>query len=218
MSTTAQHGSSLEVRGLTVVMKRSGIPIVQDVSFTVPAGQVMGLVGESGSGKSTVGVALLGHARRGLKISAGEVRLGDIDVLSLKPGALRRSRGRVFSYVPQDPASSLNPALRLGTQLREAIEVHEDVLEAGETVEDRIAGMLDDVHLPGDKAFLKKYPHQISGGQQQRVGIAIAFACWPQLVVLDEPTTGLDVTTQRHVLETVSRLAAARGDRGLRQS
>jgi peptide/nickel transport system ATP-binding protein len=201
------EGASLSVEGLTVVMAKSRIPVVTDVSFDVAAGTVMGLVGESGSGKSTVGLALLGHVRRGLAIAGGSVRLGDQDILQLRDGALRRARGRLVAYVPQDPASGLNPAMRLGAQLREAISIHADVLEPGETVEDRAATLLEEVDLPATKAFQRSYPHQTSGGQQQRIGIAMAFACRPRLVVLDEPTTGLDVTTQRRVLETVRRLA-----------
>lgn len=206
---TPPIGSDLVVQGLTVVMQRSRIPVVSDVSFSVPAGTVMGLVGESGSGKSTVGLALLGHVRRGLDIEAGTVRLGDQDVLQLKGSALRRARGRLVAYVPQDPASGLNPAMRLGAQLREAISIHADVLEDGETVEDRAATLLREVDLPETKEFQRSYPHQTSGGQQQRIGIAMAFACRPRLVVLDEPTTGLDVTTQRRVLETIRELTAS---------
>ena len=204
---TAATGTALRVRDLTVVMSRSRIPVVADVSFDVAAGHVMGLVGESGSGKSTVGLALLGYYRNGLDIAGGEVRLGDVEVLELKGSALRESRGRLFSYVPQDPASGLNPAMRLGTQLREAISIHDGVLDDGESVEERATRLLEDVDLPTTKALLRSYPHQTSGGQQQRIGIAMAFACRPRLVVLDEPTTGLDVTTQRHVLDTVRRLA-----------
>jgi ABC-type glutathione transport system ATPase component len=107
-------GSNLEVSNLTVCMTRSRIPVVTDVSFSVPAGHIMGLVGESGSGKSTVGLALLGYVRRGLDIDAGSVQLGNVSVLELSGTALRRARGALASYVPQDPASGLNPALRLG--------------------------------------------------------------------------------------------------------
>jgi peptide/nickel transport system ATP-binding protein len=204
-------GSNLEVSNLTVCMTRSRIPVVTDVSFSVPAGHIMGLVGESGSGKSTVGLALLGYVRRGLDIGAGSVQLGNVSVLELHGTALRRARGSLASYVPQDPASGLNPALRLGTQLREAVSIHHDQLDEGESVDDRVSKLLGEVQLLETKDFLKSYPHQISGGQQQRISIAMAFACRPRLVVLDEPTTGLDVTTQRHVLETVRRLTDAYG-------
>src|SRR5438093_1521531 len=169
-------GAPLAVEGLTVVMSRSKIPVVQDVTFTIPAGHIMGLVGESGSGKSTVGLSLLGYTRRGLTIASGSVRLGDVSVLDLSGSALRRSRGSLVSYVPQDPASGLNPALRLGTQLREAVSVHDDQLDAGETLDERVDRLLDEVRLPNTRELLRSYPHQISGGQQQRIGIAMAFA------------------------------------------
>ena len=117
-------------------------------------------------------------------------------------------RGRVVSYVPQDPAASLNPALRIGTQLRETLDVH-GFGSGSDEREARIAEVMREVALPDDKKYLRRYPHELSGGQQQRIGLAMAFACRPRLIVLDEPTTGLDVTTQAHVLGTVRELAAA---------
>jgi peptide/nickel transport system ATP-binding protein len=197
--------SVVEVRDLRVELEGSGDDIVDDVSFTVEAGQVLGLVGESGSGKTTVGVALLGHVRRGARIAGGEVRVAGIDVLKADAGALRRLRGGVISYIAQDPAAALNPALRLGRQLEETLVAH----RVGASSDERRARMrevLRDVNLPSDDAFLARYPHQISGGQQQRIAIAIAFACRPKVIVCDEPTTGLDVTTQAHVLQTLKRL------------
>lgn len=198
----------LIVEGLTVVTEDGGIPVVEDVSFHVPPAHVLGLVGESGSGKSTVGVALLGLARPGLRIAAGRVRINGRDILGLKGKDLQRLRGRIVAYVPQDPTSGLNPALRIGRQLREAIAIHQDALDPGQSVDERVEELMGEVGLPYSTAFLRSYPHQISGGQQQRVGIAMAFSCRPQLIVLDEPTTGLDVTTQRRVLETVRQLTA----------
>jgi peptide/nickel transport system ATP-binding protein len=199
----------VEVRDLSVRMIATKTPIVTGVSFDVAERQTMGLVGESGSGKSTVAVALLGFARRGLEISGGSVRVGDVDVLQLSGDALRDARGHLVSYVPQDPAAGLNPAHRIGSQLREAFTVHEKLgkKELGEGIADLMAA----VNLPTDKQFLRSYPHQLSGGQQQRVVIAIAFACRPKLIVLDEPTTGLDVTTQRYILEKINEMAADYG-------
>lgn len=203
--TTAITG--LRVSGLTVVSKARRTPIVEDVSFELPRGQVLGMVGESGSGKSTVAVALLGLARRGLEISAGSVHIQDRNVLALPPAQLREARGSLISYVPQDPGTGLNPGHKIGWQLREALTVHRSAVPAGQSVDDRVREVLTEVGLP-DQAVLERYPHQLSGGQQQRVAIAMAFAARPQVIVLDEPTTGLDVTTQRRVLDTVREMTA----------
>jgi peptide/nickel transport system ATP-binding protein len=198
----------LQVTGLEVRLGRSGPDVVRDVSFAVPAGEVLGLVGESGSGKTTVALALLGHARRGLRITAGQVRLDGIDLLALSPRELREARGARVSYVPQDPSSALNPTLRVGTQVREVLKVHaSSVSDPG----DRVAEVMRDVYLDPTPELLHRYPHQLSGGQQQRVALAMAFACRPSLIVLDEPTTGLDVSTQRHVLDTVRSLCRSYG-------
>jgi peptide/nickel transport system ATP-binding protein len=202
--------AAIVVDRLHIGLHGSASDIVNDVSFSIAPGEVLGLVGESGSGKTTVGLALLGHARRGAEIKGGSVRIGDIEVLQLDPAERARLRGRVISYVPQDPASALNPALRIGTQLREVLETH----SFGKNAEERrarVAEMMREVALPDTARFLRNYPHELSGGQQQRIGLAIAFACRPRVIVLDEPTTGLDVTTQAHVLGTVRELAAAHG-------
>jgi peptide/nickel transport system ATP-binding protein len=201
---------AIVVDRLRVVMRGTSLEIVDDVCFEIAPGEVLGLVGESGSGKTTVGLALLGHARRGVEIDRGSVRLGQSDVLQMSPAELIHMRGRLISYVPQDPAAALNPALRIGTQLREILEAH-DYGSGGDERRARVAEMMREVALPDDSAFLKRYPHELSGGQQQRVGLAIAFACRPRVIVLDEPTTGLDVTTQAHVLSTVRELAVAHG-------
>ena len=200
----------LEVENLRVEVEGRGIDIVDEISFDVAGGEVLGLVGESGSGKSTVGVALLGHARRGAKIAGGSVRIEGRDIVGLPAEALRALRGRTVSYVPQDPGAALNPALRIRLQLMETLVAH-GFGSSDEEREKRLREMLGEVMLPQDDQFLRRYPHQLSGGQQQRVGLAMAFACRPRVIVLDEPTTGLDVTTQAHVLETVRMLCDAHG-------
>jgi peptide/nickel transport system ATP-binding protein len=198
---------ALEVSGLRVELTSGGQDIVHDVGFTIEHGQVVGLVGESGSGKTTVALALLGHAKRGTRIADGSVRVAGEEILGGSPSYVRAARGTTISYVPQDPAAALNPALNIETQLVEVIEVHRRDATAQE-ISDRVSDTLQEVKLPADSEFLRRYPHQLSGGQQQRVCIAMAFLLRPQAIVLDEPTTGLDVTTQAHVLETIRDLCA----------
>ncbi len=200
--------SGLEVRDLTVISKARRTPIVESVGFELKPGQVLGVVGESGSGKSTVGVALLGLARRGLEIAGGSVLINGTDVLALSPDELREARGTLISYVPQDPGTGLNPGHKIGWQLREALTTHPGALLDGQSVDERVQEVLVEVGLAAHPDILDRYPHQLSGGQQQRVAIGMAFAARPRVIVLDEPTTGLDVTTQRRVLDTVRELTA----------
>jgi peptide/nickel transport system ATP-binding protein len=202
----------LIVEDLRVSIKDTDVDVVDEVKFTVRAGELLGLVGESGSGKTTVALALLGYARRGLVIAHGAVRLDDLDILHLTEHELRRVRGSKVAYVPQDPRAALNPALTIGYQVREAIRIH---AEGHVDVEERLRAILTDVGLDSGKEFAHRYPHQLSGGQQQRVTIAMAFAAKPALIVLDEPTTGLDVSTQRQVLATVQDLCRKHGVAGV---
>jgi peptide/nickel transport system ATP-binding protein len=197
--------AAIEVRDLRIVIAGTDIDVVDEVSFALSPGEILGLVGESGSGKTTVGLALLGHCRRGLRIAGGKVRIGERDIMTLSEQALREVRGNLVCYVPQDPGTALNPALRIRTQLLECLKA------GSEGAEQRMLELLTEVKLPGTPAFLDSYPHQMSGGQQQRIAIAMAFANRPRLIVMDEPTTGLDVTTQAHVLETVRQLCVRHG-------
>ena len=169
---------------------------------------MLGLVGESGSGKTTVGLAVLGHARRGVKLASGEVSIGEASMLALGDVALRHARGRLVTYVPQDPSTALNPALRIVKQLTEVLEFH-NFGGSDAARKARVLEVMSEVALPSTPEFLRRYPHQLSGGQQQRVGLAMAFACRPAVIVLDEPTTGLDVSTQAHVLTTIRELCHA---------
>jgi len=197
--------SAVEVRDLRVELVGRDADIVDEISLEIRPGEVLGLVGESGSGKTTVGMALLGHVRRGGRVGAGAVLIDGRDLAQLDDAGLRGLRGGTVAYIPQDPGTSLNPALRLRLQLREMLDAH--LGSQSEADRDaRLRESLEEVALPSDDGFLARYPHQLSGGQQQRVAIAMAFACRPNVIVCDEPTTGLDVTTQARVLETVRDL------------
>ncbi len=203
---TRAGSRALDVRDLRVVRVGTDVDIVAEVSLTLEAGEVLGLVGESGSGKTTAGLALLNHCRRGLAIAEGsKIWVAGHPILNLDPTGLRALRGPVICYVPQDPGAALNPALKIRTQL---VECGKDGQRLSD---DRLAQLLGEVKLPCTAAFLDSYPHQISGGQQQRVAIAMAFANRPSVIVMDEPTTGLDVTTQAHVLDIVRQLCSRHG-------
>jgi peptide/nickel transport system ATP-binding protein len=195
----------LRVEGLRVELG-SGAPIVEDVGLELHAGEVLGLVGESGCGKTTTALALLGFARSGARITDGTVEIGGELLTGRGEQAVRALRGRLVSYVAQDPGLALNPALRVESLIGDMARTHGKPRDAG-----AIGVALAAVHLPADRAFARRYPHQLSGGQQQRVAIATALLCEPSLVVLDEPTTGLDVVTQARILEEIDRLRHERG-------
>jgi peptide/nickel transport system ATP-binding protein len=190
----------LEASDLSVAIVGTAIRVVEPTSLSLAPGEILGLVGESGSGKTTLGLALLGHYRRGLRLAGGRVLIGGQDLLRIPAGKLPLRRRRLIRYVPQNPGTALNPGLRIGTQLAECFETPPP------NGNDHLFALLGDVKLPATPALLRAYPHQLSGGQQQRVAIAMAFAEPPPVIVMDEPTTGLDVTTQAHVLRTIRQL------------
>ena len=194
----------VRVEGLRVVIPGSHA-VVDGVEFEIRPGEVLGLVGESGSGKTAVAHALLGYARKGMELR-GSVRVGGVDMVTASEHERLAVRGQVVSYVPQDPSASLNPALRIRSQLRERLRAHR---QSGR--DEKIGEVLELMHLPRSREFLRRYPHQLSGGQIQRVCIALAVLCRPKVIVLDEPTTGLDVMTQARVLELVRELIEAEG-------
>ena len=198
---TAERDPVLRVSGLRVETE-AGSAIIEDLSLSLAPGEVLGLVGESGSGKTTTGLALLGFANPGARIASGRVEIAGHEMCNRPEEELRRLRGSLISYVPQDPATSLNPSLRVEQQLNEVLRAHAPERLSGGTVVEA----LERVHLPSDRRFRRRYPHQLSGGQQQRLAIAVALVCGPRVAVLDEPTTGLDVVTQARILEEVDRL------------
>ena len=216
MSSTCKRGSApvavpserpvLEVKGLTVETA-SGDPILEGISLSLTPGEALGIVGSSGSGKTTTALALLGYSRGGARITGGSIGICGEEVHAGSERAIRRLRGRLVSYVPQNPGTSLNPSVRVGDAIGEMIRAH----HRGQPTREVIASALEKVGLPGDLQFQRRYPHQLSGGQQQRVCIAVALVCEPPLVVLDEPTTGLDVVTQARCLDELLRLRHEHG-------
>jgi peptide/nickel transport system ATP-binding protein len=175
------------------------VPIVKNVSLNVAKGEVLALIGESGSGKSTISLASMGFARPGCRISSGEIWLNGRDILRLSPPERHALRGDVVSYVAQSAAASFNPALRIGKQVIEAPLWH-GVSDAA-TLTARAIDIYRKLDLPNPETVGEKFPHQVSGGQLQRLMAAMAMSCGPDLLILDEPTTALDVTTQIEVLK-----------------
>jgi peptide/nickel transport system ATP-binding protein len=184
------------------VERMDGAPIIEEIALEVGSAEVLALVGESGSGKTTAALALLGYARRGARIVAGRVTIAEEEMLGRPTLDQRRLRGRLASYVPQDPGTALNPAMRIGDQISTMLKEHTPERHSAVVVHEALTR----VGLPETREFVRRYPHQLSGGQQQRVAIAIALVCQPRLVVLDEPTTSLDVVTQARILDEIVRL------------
>ena len=209
----------LRARGLRVKLA-SGAAIIEDVSLDLRPGEILGLVGESGSGKTTTALSLFGYRERGVRAAQGDIEISGQPLASEQ--AFRGARGRLVSYVPQNPGQSLNPSLRVAAAIEDMLRAHPaapgqkavDVASLRREESDvtpiapsgGAAELLDRVGLPSGPEFGRRYPHQLSGGQQQRVCIAVALASGPDVVVLDEPTTGLDVITQDRILAELLRL------------
>ncbi|MGL4324683.1 MAG: ABC transporter ATP-binding protein [Beijerinckiaceae bacterium] len=201
----------LEVAGLTTrFATRAGtLNAVEDVSFTVAEGEIVGLVGESGSGKSVTGFSILGLIDPPGKIISGSVRLNGRELVGLDHAALRSMRGREIAMVFQDPSATLNPVLTIGRQMRLAIAAHEAMSEQAANA--RCIEVLNIVGIPDAARRIESWPHQFSGGMRQRVAIAIALLNRPKLIICDEPTTALDVSIQAQILTEMKMLAAQLG-------
>ncbi|MFO8126230.1 ABC transporter ATP-binding protein [Yoonia sp.] len=199
--------AALDVKGLTTRFDtRAGtVTAVDDVSFSVEPGRIMGLVGESGSGKSVTGFSILGLIDEPGRVSGGQVMVEDTDLRTLSADALRSMRGRKVSMVFQDPMMTLNPVLRIGDQMAMAVRVHEPMPKAKAL--ERARDALGIVGIPSPEERLAAYPHQLSGGMRQRVAIATALLHGPAVIIADEPTTALDVSIQGQILAEVRRLA-----------
>lgn len=183
--------------------------ILHSVSFRIDRGEVLGLVGESGCGKSTIGLTLLGYLHGNARIETGRVLFKGDDLLRLARPSLDGLRGNRIGFVPQNPTTALNPSMPVGEQMAETLFLHLSATAQAQAA--RTLELLALVGLPSTVEFARRYPHQLSGGQQQRVCIALALACDPDLVVLDEPTTGLDVTTQEQIINLLNGLRSRLG-------
>ena len=181
-------------------------PAVSNVELTVHSGQTVAVVGESGSGKSTTAAAILGLLAPGGRITAGRIMFDGIDLTSADSRRLRSIRGTGIGYVPQDPATNLNPVWKVGFQIREALRANNI-----SDVRQRSLRLLDEAGMPDPSTQARRYPHQLSGGMCQRALIAIGLAGRPRLLIADEPTSALDVTVQRQVLDHLQQLAAELG-------
>lgn len=202
----------LQVKNLRVEFptRRGTLVAVDDVSFDVARGEVLGVVGESGAGKSLTGAAIIGLLEPPGRIAAGEVILDGIVINKLAPEEMRKIRGRRIGMVFQDPLTSLNPLYTVARQLTETIRTHRpDMSESA--ARERALDLLNDVGIPAAKDRLDSYPHQFSGGMRQRVVIALALAAEPDLVIADEPTTALDVSVQAQIITLLKKLCRERG-------
>jgi peptide/nickel transport system ATP-binding protein len=201
--------ATLAIDGLKVALGDGAAPVLRGVTLEVQPGEVRGLVGESGAGKSMIGRAVLGLLPADARIMAGRISFKGDDLVAMKETARRHLLGRRIALIPQDPMTSLNPVRRVGAQLTSLLRHHLGLSNSAAFA--RACELLAEAAIRDPERVLTLYPHEISGGMRQRVLIAMAFACDPALVIADEPTTALDVTVQRQVLQLVERLRLCHG-------
>src|SRR5438552_1965550 len=203
--------STLEVKDLTVRLPKGGdrAEAVSGVSFSVERGEILCLVGESGSGKTVIAHSIMGLLPKTLSLAGGEVRLEGEELTRATEGRRRALRGARMAMIFQEPMSALNPVMTCGAQIDEVLRYHTAKPDAERRA--RAAALLSEVALPDPERLLEAYPHQLSGGQRQRVGIAMALALEPALLIADEPTTALDVTTQAQILKLIVELQRRHG-------
>src|SRR5437868_413461 len=201
----------LEVDGLTVAFatRRGTLTAVDDVSFTIAPGEVLGVVGESGAGKSLTGAAIIGLLEPPLRIAGGQILLDGRRIDHLPYEAMRRVRGKEIGAIFQDPLTSLNPLYAVGQQLIETIRTHLDLGPGA--ARERALALLREVGISGAEQRIDHYPHQFSGGMRQRVVIALALAANPRLIIADEPTTALDVSIQAQIIALIKKLGREHG-------
>ena len=185
------------------------VHVLQGVNLQIKPGETLGIVGESGCGKSTLGQAMMGYLRSGSQVLGGSVHFAEQDMFSLTGRQLESIRGRQIALIPQNAGDALTPTMRVGKQIIEAIELNANL--SGEAAKERMIELFGQVRLPHPEVMAGRYPHELSGGQQQRVVVAMALAAEPEMLVLDEPTTGLDVTTQAHILNLLRDIVTEMG-------
>ncbi|MFC3321906.1 dipeptide ABC transporter ATP-binding protein [Mesorhizobium cantuariense] len=205
MTSSAKAKNALELTDLSVAYRVAGRnrAVLRNLSLTIGQGEAYGLVGESGCGKSTVALTVVRYLPRNGSITGGAISLDGQDVMKLDAEALRRARAESVSMVYQDPGKALNPSIRVGRQLTEIFELGGIT---GQAATDRAIAMLNRVRISDPTSVMQRYPHQLSGGMQQRVAIAMALANDPSMLILDEPTTGLDATVEAEVLDLIAQL------------
>ncbi|MGB3701724.1 MAG: ABC transporter ATP-binding protein [Anaerolineales bacterium] len=202
----------VDVNDLTIgyyTQRKTLVHVLKGVNLQIKPGETLGLVGESGCGKSTLGQAMMGYLRPGSQILAGSVQFEENDIFNLTNKQLESIRGRQIALIPQNAGDSLTPTMRVGKQILEAIELNANL--SGSEAKDRMIELLGQVRLPHPEVMGERYPHELSGGQQQRAVIAMALAAEPEMLILDEPTTGLDVTTQAHILNLLRDIVSEMG-------
>lgn len=211
-TTTSQSDEtilSVDSLGVEFRTDTGSVKALRDVSLDLNAGETLGVAGESGSGKSTLALSIVRYLDDNGVVSSGTVDFKGQSLFDLSDEEIQSLRGKELAHVPQDPEKSLNPSLTVGEQIREVIKLHQDV--EGEEATERTHKALARVNIPDPAEVAKRYPHEISGGQQQRVLLAIGLACNPDVLILDEPTTGLDVTTQAKILDLIDELKTEYG-------
>jgi len=203
--------SLLQVQNLVVEFphRRGTLRALDDISFDIAPGEILGVVGESGAGKSLTGAAIIGLLEPPGRVAGGEIRLEGQRIDNLNHEAMRHIRGRKIGAIFQDPLTSLNPLYTIGRQLTETIRTHLPVSE--DEARRRAIGLLQDTGIPGAAQRIDHYPHQFSGGMRQRVVIALALAAEPKLIVADEPTTALDVSIQAQIIQLLKNICKDRG-------
>lgn len=200
----------IDVRNLTLTVpsRKGRVPVVQDLSFTIKQGEKLGLVGESGSGKSLTAFSLMRLIKEPVRIESGEIHINGVDVLKLSAEQFRKYRGSEIAMIYQDPMSALNPIMKIGDQIVESIQLHKKISKAD--ARKLAIELLASVGIPEPEERIDSYPFEMSGGMLQRVVIAIALSGEPKVLIADEATTALDVTTQERVLNLLNRLAEER--------